>query len=120
MTPAPRIAFYAPMKSPDHPTPSGDREIARLTIRALETAGFAVDLASDLRIFDKDGDPDLQASLVTKADQIAREISTRYRNAPPDLWFTYHCYYKAPDLIGPKVSAALGCLLYTSPSPRDA
>jgi glycosyltransferase involved in cell wall biosynthesis len=27
---------------------------------------------------------------------------------PPDAWFTYHVYYKAPDWIGPRVAAALG------------
>ena len=30
-----RIAFYAPLKSPDHPVPSGDRRVA-LTIRLDE------------------------------------------------------------------------------------
>ncbi|MEO1722987.1 MAG: hypothetical protein AAFR84_11325, partial [Pseudomonadota bacterium] len=33
------VAFYAPMKSPDHPTPSGDREIARHLLTALSAAG---------------------------------------------------------------------------------
>lgn len=104
----PRIAFYAPMKSPDHPTPSGDREIARLTIRALETAGYRIDLASDLRIFDRDGDPTKQADLTKAADKEADRLIEHYRQARPDIWFTYHCHYKAPDLIGPKVSAGLG------------
>src|SRR3546814_20999217 len=35
----------------------------------------------------------------------------RYRRLParqrPQLWFTYHLYYKAPDWIGPKVARAL-------------
>ena len=26
----------------------------------------------------------------------------------PDLWLTYHTYYKAPDLLGPAVCRALG------------
>ena len=26
---------------------------------------------------------------------------------PPDLWLTYHSYYKAPDVIGPAVSRRL-------------
>src|SRR5258708_24281091 len=26
----------------------------------------------------------------------------------PELWFTYHLYYKAPDWLGPAVSEALG------------
>ena len=42
---------------------------------------------------------------------------------PPALWFTYHCYYKAPDLLGPKVAHALGIpymLSEPSISPRAA
>jgi hypothetical protein len=41
-----RIAFYAPMKPPDHAIASGDREIARLMVMALEAAGFEVEIAS--------------------------------------------------------------------------
>ena len=26
----------------------------------------------------------------------------------PQLWFTYHLYYKAPDWLGPRVAGALG------------
>ena len=36
MTSNPRIAFYAPMKSPNHPVPSGDRRVGRLFLAALE------------------------------------------------------------------------------------
>src|SRR3546814_1683340 len=36
---------------------------------------------------------------------------SRYQALParqrPQLWFTYHLYYKAPDWIGPKVARAL-------------
>ena len=46
-----RIAFYAPLKSPRHPVPSGDRQMARLIVRALEKAGHQVSLASELRSF---------------------------------------------------------------------
>ena len=31
-----RIAFYAPLKSPDHPVPSGDRQMARLLMRGAD------------------------------------------------------------------------------------
>jgi hypothetical protein len=44
-----RIAFYAPMKPPDHPVPSGDRRMSRLLIAALGRAGHEVELASRLR-----------------------------------------------------------------------
>ena len=46
-----RIAFYAPLKPPDHPVPSGDRRIARLLLEALRRAGHEVALASRLRSY---------------------------------------------------------------------
>ena len=51
------IAFYAPLKPPDHPTPSGDRELARALAAALRLAGHRVNLGSRLRSFDRDGNP---------------------------------------------------------------
>ena len=37
--------FYAPLKPPTHPVPSGDRRVARLLMRAIEAyAGVAKDL----------------------------------------------------------------------------
>jgi len=104
----PAIAFYAPMKAPDHPTPSGDREIARLTLAALEMAGFAPRTVSDLRLLDKSGDAEVQAALTKVARAEADRLIAELAPDPPALWFTYHSHYKAPDLVGPAVSAALG------------
>jgi glycosyltransferase involved in cell wall biosynthesis len=103
-----RVAFYAPMKPPDHPTPSGDRRIARLMQRALERAGYGVTVASRLRTRDGAGDPAVQRSLAEAARIEADRLMADLSAAPPALWFTYHCYWKAPDLIGPPVAAALG------------
>ena len=44
-----RIAFYAPLKSPDHPDPSGDRTVARLLLQALKKSGAEVKIASRFR-----------------------------------------------------------------------
>ena len=104
----PVVAFYAPMKAPDHPVPSGDREIARLTLRALETAGFDPFVASDLRIYDGKGDSAVQADLFVQAQSEVDRLIDDLSDQRPALWFTYHSYYKAPDLIGPKVARALG------------
>ena len=104
----PVVAFYAPMKAPDHPVPSGDREIARLTLRALNQAGFDAFVASDLRIFDGKGDTAVQADLVAKAQRETDRLIDDLGGKTPALWFTYHSYYKAPDLIGPRVAQALG------------
>ena len=35
-----RIAFYAPLKAPDSPVPSGDRRIAQLLIQPIYTANL--------------------------------------------------------------------------------
>ncbi|WP_413990353.1 glycosyltransferase family 4 protein [Labrys okinawensis] len=103
----PRIAFYAPLKPPDHPVPSGDREMARLLLAALQAAGFTTQIASGLRTLDAGGSRDFTAEAAAET----ASLLAGYRAHPesrPDLWFTYHVYYKAPDLIGPAVSKALG------------
>ncbi|UWQ33396.1 glycosyltransferase family 4 protein [Leisingera sp. M527] len=101
-----RVAFYAPMKPPHHPVPSGDREIARNLMELLTASGAAVQLVSDLRIYDKTGDAALQASLRNQAEAEAERLIRCMPAA--DLWVSYHNYYKAPDLIGPAVARASG------------
>jgi len=103
------VAFYAPLKSPSHPNPSGDRKIARLFICALEQAGYHVDLASQLRSFDKVGNAPRQQRLIDLAKKEARRIMRRWQQQgfTPQAWFTYHLYYKAPDLIGPIICQTL-------------
>lgn len=100
-----RVAFYAPMKPPDSSNPSGDREMARNLMTAIAAEGDAVELVSRLRIFDKSGDAATQANLRELAGAEAERL---IREMPQDtaLWVTYHNYYKAPDLLGPRVSAA--------------
>lgn len=81
--------------------------MARLLMRALERAGHTPELASRLRTRDGTGDPVLQNELAEKASEEASALVERMRASPPDVWFTYHCYYKAPDLVGPQVCSAL-------------
>ena len=104
-----RIAFYAPLKAPDHPTPSGDRLIAGLLVRALERAGHEVALASRLRTFDGTGDRARQRRLARIGRAEVQRLLDRWLGSPraPRCWFTYHLYHKAPDWIGPRVSARL-------------
>src|SRR5258708_23362830 len=105
-----RVAFYAPLKPPDHVVPSGDRHVARLLVEALRQAGNDVFVASRLRAFDGVGDSARQARIARRAGKIANRLIDRWRRQPqtaPDLWLTYHLYYKAPDCIGPAVSRAL-------------
>jgi glycosyltransferase involved in cell wall biosynthesis len=100
-----RAAFYAPMKPPGHAVPSGDRSIARLFLAALGQAGYTATVASDLRTWTRDpgGTPACRQAAAREAERLI----AAWRNDPPDLWFTYHVYYKAPDWIGPAVCKAL-------------
>ena len=100
-----RIAFYAPMKSPDSPVPSGDRELARSLRAMIAGRGLPVDLVSEFKSLDKQGDAGAQTRLRAGA---TAEVQRLIGDLPDDcaLWVTYHNYYKAPDLIGPAVCAA--------------
>ncbi len=100
-----RIAFYAPMKPPTHPIPSGDRAIARALLKAL---GSQAELASELRIYDGKGDADTQAALISVAKIEAQKLIEQGHKQGWKVWFTYHNYYKSPDLIGPIVSKTMG------------
>ncbi|KIC16534.1 glycosyltransferase family 4 protein [Leisingera sp. ANG-DT] len=101
-----RVAFYAPMKPPHHPVPSGDREIARNLIDLMSSSGAEVQLVSDIRTYDKHGDTELQSNLRSQAAIESSRLIEKMQEA--DLWVTYHNYYKAPDLIGPVVAHARG------------
>lgn len=102
-----RVAFYAPMKAPDSLIPSGDREMARNLMTAIKADVHQVHLASRLRIYDKSGNHDIQASFLRDSRAEAEKLIS---NLPSDtdLWVTYHNYYKAPDLLGPVVCKARG------------
>lgn len=112
-----RIAFHAPLKPPGHPVPSGDRLMARLLMRALAMAGHEVVLVSDLRPFLRDPHAGMLAAFQTMAEAEARAIAARWRReGAPDLWFTYHPYYKAPDLLGPRLAREFGLPYVTAES----
>ena len=119
-----RIAFYAPLKPPDHPVASGDRAMARALIAALRNRGHGVETVSRFRSFDA-GDPGRQVRLrelgLALADRLARRL--RDTGSRPDLWFTYHLYHKAPDWLGPAVAEGLGIpyvLAEASYAPKQA
>jgi glycosyltransferase involved in cell wall biosynthesis len=106
-----RIAFYAPLKPPDHPSPSGDRTVARLLIKALKLDGIEVEVASQLRTRVASDNEAAQHQMAAKGQATATRLIAHYRALPkrqrPRAWFTYHLYYKAVDWIGPKVAAEL-------------
>jgi glycosyltransferase involved in cell wall biosynthesis len=102
-----RVAFYAPLKPPDHPVVSGDRQFARLFLSALRAADHDVRVVSRFRSFEATGNPARQQLLRRRGDAVTRRLLAgalpRWR---PDVWFTYHLYYKAPDWLGPVVCRA--------------
>lgn len=84
--------------------------MARLLLAALRQAGHDVRLASRLRSREPDGDRARQRRIEVRGRRIARALAERARRPDawvPDLWFTYHLYYKAPDWLGPAVSREL-------------
>jgi glycosyltransferase involved in cell wall biosynthesis len=101
-----QVAFYAPMKPPTHPVPSGDREMARNLMEVI-AAQANVDLVSQLRVHDSRGDREIQRQLQALAAREADRLTGALAGTETNLWVTYHNYYKAPDLIGPSVCRAL-------------
>lgn len=108
---AARLAFYAPLKAPTHPVASGDRTIARLLLKALRGAGYAVETPTAFRSYEGRGETSEQVDLRKAGRAEARKLIRHYVQLPrhrrPHAWFTYHLYHKAPDWIGPMVARAL-------------
>jgi glycosyltransferase involved in cell wall biosynthesis len=108
-----RVAFYAPLKPPGHPVPSGDRRIARLLLKALRLRGHDVRVVSKFRSFEGDGDRAKQAEIERQgAAEAARLLGSTLKRWRPEVWFTYHLYQKAPDWLGPPITRRLG-IAYT-------
>ena len=105
------VAFYTPLKHPDEPEPSGDREIARSLMDALRTGGYAPELASRLLTWRRRFDPGDAVRVERRAAAVAAALVHRYRRRPaaarPRLWMSYQSYYRCPDLVGPIVATAL-------------
>lgn len=83
-----------------HDNPSGDLIIAGDIVRFLKDKNHRVMPASSLRgrwIYWK---PWLWPQALAEKRRLERFAA----RTKPDLWFTYHTYYKAPDLLGPFVS----------------
>jgi glycosyltransferase involved in cell wall biosynthesis len=93
------ICFYAPFKPLTHPDPSGDQTIGRDLYAYLARKGHRVWTAGTLRC----------RWIYWKPWQFSRILLEgfgalrRVRRNGPDVWLTYHTYYKAPDLLGPAI-----------------
>jgi glycosyltransferase involved in cell wall biosynthesis len=109
-----RVLLHTPLKSPDSPTPSGDREMARGLRRLLRRLGHSVVMPALSRVAPGVPAPQAHLALERRARAQARRLIARWRALPArhperfDLWLTYHCYYRKPDWLGPIVTRALG------------
>ncbi len=95
-----KIALFCPNKPLSHAHPSGDLTIARDLQNALNGMGHdcreIVQFRS--RWFWK------SPGGCFRALTGFTEAYTKARQFAPNLWLTYHSYYKSPDIIGPSVS----------------
>ncbi|MEW5733779.1 MAG: glycosyltransferase family 4 protein [Thermodesulfobacteriota bacterium] len=92
-----KLFFYAPMKPLGHPHPSGDLTIASGLVRFLESRGHEIRVASRFRCRGVADRPWKWAQALSQGLRARRAVGEN----GPDLWLTYHTYYKAPDLLGP-------------------
>lgn len=98
-----RIGFYAPFKPLGHPNPSGDLIIGTGLYNHLREKGHQLVGTSFLRARWIYWKPWNLMRAAWERNRIGRQL----RRHPVDLWLTYHCYYKAPDIIGPSICARL-------------
>ena len=109
-----RVLLHTPLKPPDSPTPSGDREMARGLARLLHRLGHVVTMPAASRMTPGVPASDTHLALERDARRRAARLIARWKALPAghrerfDLWFTYHCYYRKPDWLGPIVTRALG------------
>ncbi len=99
-----KIFLYAPFKPLSHPNPSGDLVIGRGLRDFLAGRGHSLIAPSSLRcrwIYWKP----LKWFALSREMRQARRLAQRFA---PDLWMTYHTYYKAPDMLGPCVCRSSG------------
>jgi glycosyltransferase involved in cell wall biosynthesis len=101
-----KIAFHTPLNRSGDGAPSGDRLMTRQLVTLLEELGHAVEIIPAERSFMRDPDPALLAAHKDAAQGVIASLSERWQapGARPDLIFTYHCHYRAPDLIGPSLA----------------
>lgn len=124
-----RVLLHTPLKPPDSPLPSGDREMARGLARLLRRLGHRVVMPALSRVAPGVPGPGTHLALQRAARAQAARLVERWRGLPArhperfDLWFTYHCYYRKPDWLGPLVTEALGVpyvIAEASHAPRRA
>jgi glycosyltransferase involved in cell wall biosynthesis len=95
-----KIYFYTPFKPLNHADPSGDQVTAQGIFDFLLKQGHQVYPASQLRCRWIYWKPWQWPRLLSERKRVVRRLAAD----PMNVWFTYHSYYKAPDLLGPAAS----------------
>jgi glycosyltransferase involved in cell wall biosynthesis len=98
-----RIGFYAPFKPLGHAHPSGDLVTAAGIVDFLVDQGHQVTVVCDIRARWIYWKPWRWLNILAAK----KRILTALAQNPCDLWFTYHSYYKAPDVLGPDITTRL-------------
>ena len=99
-----KIAYYMPFKPMGHRNPSGDLIIGTEIYDYLRQQGAEIHLVSKFRCRWLYLKPYLWPLLLL---EILRVLYVCRINRP-DIWLTYHSYYKAPDIIGSVCCRILG------------
>jgi glycosyltransferase involved in cell wall biosynthesis len=98
------ICYYTPFKPLSHAHPSGDLVTAAGLFSYLNKQGHQVIPMSDFRCRWIYWKPWQWPHLLQETMRVVRKNSGKGM----DLWFTYHSYYKAPDLLGAAAAHRMG------------
>lgn len=97
------ISFYMPFKPLGHKNPSGDLITGMELYDFFSRQNHDIRLASTLRSRWLYLKPWQFINIALERKKIIRSLKA----SPPDIWLSYHTYYKAPDLLGPVCSSKL-------------
>jgi len=113
-----RIAFHTPLNPIGDGGVSGDRRMARQLVAALESLGHVVEPVTAPKTYFREADPARFARCAADAARLREALLAGYEKGQPrpDLWFTYHNYYRSPDFLGPAMAAELGIPYVTAES----
>jgi len=98
------IAYYMPFKPMGHKNPSGDLITGTELYHHLSKKKHTIKLVSTLRCRWIYYRPGLWLQFLNEK----KRIMEKYSQKSPDIWLSYHSYYKAPDLLGAYCSRKLG------------
>ena len=80
-----RVLLHTPLKPPDNPTPSGDREMARGLVRLLRRLGHTVVMPAASRVAPGVPAPQAHLALERRARAQAARLIGRWRALPPAI-----------------------------------